>query len=139
VRVLVTCQPAFGHLNPLVPLARALQSAGHDVRFATAASFSGPVKAAGFTMIPAGVDWLESDIAGAFPEYVAHRAAGRGKWFVQSEIFAWHTATAMAASLAEALVDWRPDLIVREPWEIGGAITAANLSVGCARCSGSVR
>lgn len=132
MRVLVTCQPAFGHLHPLVPLAGALQSAGHDVRFATAASFRAPVEAAGFPLIPAGLDWLESDIVGAFPEYVAHRAAGRGKWFVQSEIFAWHTATAMADGLADALVDWRPDLIVREEWEIGGAITAANLAVRCA-------
>ena len=39
MRVLFTTQPIPSHLHPLVPLARALADAGHDVAFATARSF----------------------------------------------------------------------------------------------------
>ena len=36
VRVLVVASPLTGHVLPLVPLARALQDAGHEVVVATA-------------------------------------------------------------------------------------------------------
>src|SRR5262245_64407137 len=34
-RTLLTCVVGVGHFNPMVPLARAFQAAGHDVAFAT--------------------------------------------------------------------------------------------------------
>jgi UDP:flavonoid glycosyltransferase YjiC (YdhE family) len=37
MRVLFTCQPALPHLYPLVPLAWACRSAGHEVRIASEA------------------------------------------------------------------------------------------------------
>lgn len=48
MRVLFTCQPGFGHFLPMVPLARALGKAGHDVAFATGADFLSIVREAGF-------------------------------------------------------------------------------------------
>ena len=38
MRVLFSTMAASGHFHPLVPLARALQDAGHGVAFACAAS-----------------------------------------------------------------------------------------------------
>lgn len=60
-----------------------------------------------------------------------HRARGDSKWYLQSEIFGWHTARAMAADLL-ALATAKPvDVIIREPWEFGGALAAARLGVPC--------
>ena len=131
VRVLVTTQPAYGHLHPLVPLCRALVEAGHDVGVVTAASFRPQVEAAGLTAVAAGIDWLESDIGAAFPDYLEHRARGESKTFLQSEIFAWRTARAMASDLEVLGRERRVELVVREPWEFGGAIAASVLGVPC--------
>ncbi|PSO55910.1 MAG: glycosyl transferase, partial [Actinobacteria bacterium QS_5_72_10] len=37
--MLCTCLPERGHFPPMVPLARALVEAGHDVAFASAQQF----------------------------------------------------------------------------------------------------
>ena len=39
MRALFTSFPGYGHFHPLVPLARAVQDAGHSVAFATAEPF----------------------------------------------------------------------------------------------------
>ncbi len=131
MRVLVTTQPAYGHLHPLVPLCHGLVDAGHDVAVATAASFRPQVEAAGLATVAAGIDWLESEVEAAFPDYAEHRARGESKTFIQSEIFGWRTALAMATDV-EALSGERPvDLVIREPWEFGGAIAASVLRVPC--------
>jgi UDP:flavonoid glycosyltransferase YjiC (YdhE family) len=69
MRVLFTVQPAAGHLHPLVPVARALTDAGHDVAVCSAASFRPVVEALGLTHRPAGLDWLMSgrSTPGVFP------------------------------------------------------------------------
>lgn len=48
-RFLFTTTPFYGHLHPLIPLARTLKEAGHEVTFAASASLGPVVKAAGFT------------------------------------------------------------------------------------------
>ena len=61
MRVLLTTQPAYGHFFPMLPLAVALRSAGHDVAFATSATFCPVVHQHGFPAFPVGLDWIESD------------------------------------------------------------------------------
>ena len=56
MRVLFSCIAAYGHFHPLVPLARAFADEGHDVAFATSASFADRVHRAGFDLLPAGID-----------------------------------------------------------------------------------
>jgi UDP:flavonoid glycosyltransferase YjiC (YdhE family) len=131
MHVLFTTQPAYGHLHPIVPLGRALQAAGHEVRVASSASFGPQLGATGLRFTEAGIDWLESDIASGFPEYAVRRAAGESKTYLISEIFAWQTARAMATDVTAMAGDWQVDLIVREPWEFGGAIAAHRLTVPC--------
>lgn len=128
---MVTSQPAYGHLHPMIPLCRALSLAGHEVMIASSRSFLPQLEATGLEAVTAGVDWLESEMADAFPEYAEHRARGESKWYLQSEIFGWQTARAMANDLM-SLAPRRPvDLIIREPWEFGGAIAAAQLGIPC--------
>src|SRR5688500_16252309 len=68
MRVLFTTQPGSGMFNPLVPFARALRQAGHDVAVACAASFRPVVEAAGFATIPAGIDWRADELRRFFPD-----------------------------------------------------------------------
>jgi UDP:flavonoid glycosyltransferase YjiC (YdhE family) len=131
MNILFTTQPAYGHLHPMVPLGRALARFGHDVRVMSSRSFQPQLSASGLVGIVGGMDWLESDIAGGFPEYAEHRARGESKRYLQSEIFGWQTARAMASDIESVAKGWRVDVIVREPWEFGGAVAAAKLGVPC--------
>lgn len=129
--MLVTTQPAYGHLHPLVPLCHALVQAGHEVAVGTAASFRPQVEATGIAALTAGIDWLESELAAAFPDYEAHRARGESKTFLQSEIFGWRTARAMARDVEAISRERQIEVIIREPWEFGGAVAAATLGIPC--------
>jgi len=57
MRVLFTTQPGSGMFNPLVPFARALADAGHDVAVGCADCFRPDVEASGFESFPVGLDW----------------------------------------------------------------------------------
>ena len=46
-RVLFTSCPAYGHVLPMLPLVRAAERAGHDVRVATGPDMVGPLVARG--------------------------------------------------------------------------------------------
>ncbi|MEV4134508.1 nucleotide disphospho-sugar-binding domain-containing protein [Dactylosporangium sp. NPDC049742] len=54
MRVLFTPYPSVAHLLPIVPLAWAFQSAGHEVRVASHAGFMPQIAATGLTPVPLG-------------------------------------------------------------------------------------
>lgn len=54
MRVLFTVWPATAHLYPIIPLAWALQSAGHDVRVASHPAMAPTITAVGLTAVPLG-------------------------------------------------------------------------------------
>ena len=56
MRVLFSTTPLDGHFRPLLPLARALEARGHEVAFATAASWHANVEVEGFDALAAGAD-----------------------------------------------------------------------------------
>src|SRR5215213_4953782 len=98
MRVLFTTQPATSHLHPLVPLARALREAGHEVTFACAEPFRPEVEASGIASFPAGLNWLVADAERYFPQLRQARAAeaGSGPAFsLLKDIFAGATAELM--------------------------------------------
>lgn len=129
MRVLFTLQPGLGHFHPLLPPARALVSQGHEVAFACAASFGPIVTSAGFQTMPAGIDWLSSEIETAFPA-VRDIPPGpiRYAW-TRRHLFADTTARAMALDLLTLSESWRPDVIVRDAAEYGGYLAAEVLDL----------
>ena len=110
-RVMFSCTAGVGHFRPLVPLARAFADAGHDVVFATAASFAGNVEAAGFSMLAAGINGDES-VARMVPYRQAlvelppleRRAVNFSRKFATIE------APAKVDGLRAAASAWKPDL-----------------------------
>ncbi len=136
MRALLTVHPAVGHLHPLVPVARALEGAGHEVAVASAPSFRGEVEAFGLRHVGAGLDWSMSDPAmpDAFPPRPPPGPDFPG-WVVTT--LADVCAGRMVPDLLEIAPGWRPDLIVREGMEFGGCIAAERLGIPHASVAGN--
>jgi UDP:flavonoid glycosyltransferase YjiC (YdhE family) len=129
MRVLMTTQPGLGHLHPMVPVARALQGAGHEVRFACARSFQPYVESFGLGSMPAGLDWLESDAESHFPELTSGWLRPENHLGIVRDVFAGIAAERMIPDLLAACRDWRPDLIVRNDFELAGGLVAERLGI----------
>jgi hypothetical protein len=125
MRVLFTCNGLSGHFHPLVPFARALADAGHEVAVATRAAFAPAIAHAGFRHFPAGLD---RDINDVFPQLRAWRGPDRVA-FVNGEVFAGVLPRHMVPDLLALARAWPPDLIVREGREYGGCIAAEVLGL----------
>jgi len=153
MRVMFSVFPATAHFLPMVPLAHALQSAGHEVVVAAPpgiatgiaqANFHESVNAAGVTAVTCGVPeplslhdgdgsgWLptlaESD---HYAEILRLSAAERPIWdmfyhFQLNTIHDYHTDKPRQD--VEAVVDfarrWQPDLVLWDAWFPAGAVAA---------------
>jgi UDP:flavonoid glycosyltransferase YjiC (YdhE family) len=137
MRALFTVQPAIGHLHPLLPVAAAVRDAGHDIAICSSRSFRGEVERYGFEYLPAGLDWVTSDRTtwSAFPP-MPRPGTPEFPHFVVT-VFFDVTTTAMVPDLLALAEDWRPDLIVRESMELGGAIVAERLGIPHASVGGN--
>ena len=122
MRVLLTTTGHAGHVLPLVPLARACLRAGHEVRVAVPASRSGDVINAGLHSLPLAdppedESWpvLESSLD-VSPDEANRRVIG--------EIFGRINTTAALPGVLGIVEAWRPDVIVRESYELAGLLAA---------------
>ena len=125
MRVLCTCVPGFGHFHPMVPLARSLQRAGHEVAFATADRFCRRVvEPAGLAAFPAGLSPI-----------VAHErtiglpgVAGLAEddvWRLGAHMFAEVAAPAKVGDLVGVIEGWHADLVVHDMTDFAGPVAAA--------------
>lgn len=130
MRVLFSSTWGHGHVFPMIPLARALVDAGHQVLWATNEPAVPLVAAAGLPAVAAGLDTdgvvavearLATEVADVPP---AQRAAHA----YPSMFGAWATPP-MVADLLPLAHDFRPHLMVHEQGELGSALVAAVLGV----------
>lgn len=112
----------------MLPIAQALQSAGHTVIFAVARAFCPTITARGFQALPAGLDWLESNPSQAFPEFDRMSPEEQGNWLL-TDVFADIAAHRMVPDLLEICGSWKPDLIVRNDFEFASCVVAERLSI----------
>jgi glycosyltransferase len=122
MRVLVSTTAGAGHLGPLVPFARALVTAGHEVVVAAPASFASSVEKAGFTHYPFA-DVPEDELAAAFariPGLSNHDANA----LVMTEVFGRMGARAALPGVRRLVEQWRPDLVLREAAEFASCVVA---------------
>lgn len=130
MRVLVTSSPPIGHVHPLVPLATALQQAGHDLRWATGPDAREIVATAGIEPVVAGLTATErrEEYFRRFPE--ARQLSPEdlpGHMFPR--LFGTLSAPPMLDDLLAFVEDWRPDVVVHEAAELAAPIVAAALGV----------
>jgi UDP:flavonoid glycosyltransferase YjiC (YdhE family) len=126
VRVLCTCLPGYGHVHPMVPLARALRDAGHQVAFATEERFCRRVEQAGLRAFPAGIG----------PGQVLARtlaSAGAGPpddpASFGARMFAGVAAPAKVGDLVRTMDSWPTDLVIHDATDFAGPVAAAHAGV----------
>lgn len=124
MRALFTCSLGMGHLHPLVPIARAMEDAGHQVAFAAPAPLVPSVERSGFRAFPAGMSQTASE---AFPELRGLR--GHDETVLVSGRIRPAQAAVMAGDLLGVISEWRPDVLIRETSELGGCIVAKRLGI----------
>jgi UDP:flavonoid glycosyltransferase YjiC (YdhE family) len=112
MRVLLTAHPLHGHVNAMLPLARAARDAGHQVAFATGPDMAGHIAAHGLDAWAAGPTHAET--AAAEPP--------SARWFARC-------AGPRADDLVPRAEGWRPDLVVADEFDLAGPAAARVLGV----------
>src|SRR5437588_1544668 len=132
MRVLIASVSAYGHLQPLLPLVKALVDAGHEVAIATGSDLRPRTEAAGFSAFDAGI------APGAAFELLAERYPDQEyNRLNPAEILDWYPphmfgeilAPAMLSDLEPLVRSWCPDIILHETWEFAGPIAAASAGI----------
>lgn len=120
MRILVTSTAGAGHYGPLAPFVRSFLRGGHDVLVAAPPALGTSVRDAEFW--PVG-EPPEAERAAVFDGLaaVSHDEANRT---VVREVFGRLNAGAAVPRIREAITSWRPDVVLRETAEFGGAIAA---------------
>ncbi len=127
MRILVSSTANDGHFGPLVPLARACVSAGHEIRVAAPDSFARTVQQAGFAHAPFSDS--PAELVGPVMGGLASLPPQEADATVVREIFARIDAQAALPRLLETIEEWRPDLVVRESGELGSLVAAIRADV----------
>ncbi|MEV5574401.1 activator-dependent family glycosyltransferase [Spirillospora sp. NPDC052269] len=152
MRVIFTTFAQSAHFLGQVPLAWAFRAAGHEVRVVSQPALTEAIVAAGLTAVPVGEDhtWLEA-VAGEDGDGTG------GGWNaavdfdpVHPRVHTWgflqaaseqmterFFAPANNASMVDGLVEfarqWRPDLVIWEPFTPAGAVAAEAVGAAHAR------
>src|SRR5918998_492801 len=122
MKFLFTSNPLLGHFLPMVPLIRAVQAAGHQVRVATGADLAPEVHRHGFPIWAVGPKMSQ-----VWAELAATALQGQDEDEQQrhaaTTLFA-HPAVARARQLVPMAASWRPDVVVHELYELAGGEAA---------------
>ncbi|MFF3333567.1 activator-dependent family glycosyltransferase [Streptomyces sp. NPDC002888] len=136
MRVLFAVFPAVAHVHPIVPLAWALQNAGHDVRVAihpdavdlvtdaglAAVLLGARHKLAGVIEFNSNLDRLDSldDSLSLDTEHDGSR--WETQWEMMRNVLSVYTP--VLPDLVEFVRDWEPDLVVWDPFCVPAAVAA---------------
>ncbi|HLL78837.1 MAG TPA: nucleotide disphospho-sugar-binding domain-containing protein [Ktedonobacteraceae bacterium] len=132
MRVLITSVSAYGHFQPMIPLAKALAEAGHEVAIATGSDLRSRAEAAGFQVFDAGLDFEAAyeRLAARYPDREYNRLE-------PDEILGWYlphlfgeiVAPAMLSDLEPLVRSWRPHVILHDMGEFAGPIAATSAGI----------
>jgi len=127
-RVLFTSCPAYGHVLPMLPLIRAAERAGHDVRVATGPDMVRPLSDRGLDVHAVGSTFQEAWSANQ--AVWADPAVPDEEKMMAGVVALFGTpALARLADLVAMTEEWRPDLVVHEVLESAGPLLARRLGV----------
>ncbi|WP_345530040.1 glycosyltransferase [Nocardioides endophyticus] len=127
-RVLFTACPAYGHALPMLPLIRAAQRGGHDVRVATGPNLTGPLAARGLDAHAVGPSW---ETAWSAHEAVwADQDLSDEQKMMDGVVALFGTpALQRLDDLVAMASEWRPDIVVHEVLEQAGSMLAHRLAI----------
>ncbi len=127
MRVLLATTAGAGHFGPMVPVARALLEAGHEVRVAAPASFAPVVARAGLAHEPFA-DAPPEELGAVFarapllPRIEANR-------LVIGEVFGRINPRAALPGVRAVVAGWQPDVVLREPAELSSYVVAVESGI----------
>lgn len=125
MRILFAFVGGRGHLEPLVPFARAAEDAGHTVAFAAPPLLVPTVEALGFDAFGVGPDAAHSP-----PERIALREVDLEREEREfGERFAGRGARIRAIGTVALCADWEPDVVVCEETDFGATVAAERLGL----------
>lgn len=124
MRILISSWPAYGHLYPILPIARAAQHAGHEVVLATGPDLASHLEQRGFVTWPVGSSQAESvaALSAIHPNLETMPPEDRVRLTV-SDLFI-PGAAKRATELVPRAMEWGPDVVIHEVIELAGAIAA---------------
>lgn len=130
MRVLLSSPGLVGHVHPLVPLATALRTRGHDVCWAAGPDGCDRVARAGFDAVSAGLSQTErwAQFGRRHPEINELPPQERPD-FMFGKLFGEISAPAALADLLPIVRSWRPELVVNDAAEFAAPIAAAAIGV----------
>jgi hypothetical protein len=131
MRVLVSSTGGVGHLLPLLPVARALDRAGHAVRIACPDSFTGFAGRYGLPV--SGFGEPDPDEFAAVWATVPLDDMEESNRIVVGQVYGRLDATAALPGLDALVGQCRPDLLLRDTVEFGAALVAERYRLPCAR------
>jgi UDP:flavonoid glycosyltransferase YjiC (YdhE family) len=123
MRVLITTL----HFHPLVPVAQALEAAGHEVAFACSPDNAPALEATGFRFFPAGTSMREL-MPQLMPQLMAIPQEERDTWVLEN-VFGGTLPERIIPDLLDICAAWKPEILVRDMAEVGGCIVAEHLGM----------
>ncbi|NUK37365.1 activator-dependent family glycosyltransferase [Streptomyces lunaelactis] len=152
MRVLFAVNPHKSVFQYLVPMAWALRTAGHEVRVASQSSFAETITRAGLTAVPVGrrrdlnrpLEMLDSQVIadsrkGLPQPWDVADDLSLATWEHLLEGFTLATDSwreenfPLVNDLVEFARQWKPDLVVWDPWTYAGPIAAKACGAASAR------
>lgn len=132
MKVLVTCIPQAGHLNPLKALIEAFVESGDDVVVASGRGVRSEILAAGAAFAPAGHDfgfWFErlSERTRAMPG--DGLAPDRILRYFLPRVFGEAALDDMVDGVLDAATEFSPDLVVFDTFALAGPLVAEIVGV----------
>ena len=127
MRVLCATTANDGHFGPLLPFARALAGAGHEVRVLAPESYAHAVTAAGFVHEPCAD--APPELIGPVMGSLSTMTLEDADDVVVREVFARIDAQAALPAAIETIERWRPELVVRESAELASLAAAERAGV----------
>ena len=125
MRVLFTFAGGSGHAEPLVPIATAVQAAGHRVAFAGRHAAVAPLEDHGFTLFPDSVDATDGP-ATITPLLEVDMER---EYAVLRDAYADRFARVAARRLLQLNEEWQPEVVVCDEVDFGSMIAAERLGL----------
>jgi UDP:flavonoid glycosyltransferase YjiC (YdhE family) len=127
MRILFSSLPTHGHTYPLIPLGIAARDAGHDVVFATDASFHPTLHAFGLATASAGMRIIDAfAVVNGGPVDRQNLIRRRE---LAPDVFGTVLPRTLAKDLEPLLADWRPDLVLHESGSLGAFFAAKRAGI----------
>jgi UDP:flavonoid glycosyltransferase YjiC (YdhE family) len=131
MRVLFSSTRGSGHLQPLLPYARALVARNHEVVVAAPAEVSATLRDTGLTHAP--FDHPGDEALAPIWARLRDASPDQGLLIALRDLFAGLNAKIALPKLQATIRDWRPHLVVRDSVEFAALVAAEEAGVPHAR------